>query len=175
MKTKLLGLVLICFILTANVLAQSTAEYDVKAVFLLKIIDFVEWSKKSNTIIEKSPISLCVLGKNPFGEYIQDQGDTLSIRYEEKVETTKGCHVVFISRSEIKNLKSILNFLGNKPILSISDINNFAKQQGMMELAIQSSRINILINLNATHKSGIKLNSNLIELATLVDAEDELN
>src|SRR5687767_4978311 len=50
---------------------KESPEYQVKAVFLYNIVQFVEWPNDS-VPNETSPIIIGVLGIDPFGSYLDD-------------------------------------------------------------------------------------------------------
>src|SRR4029077_16854609 len=100
----------------SGVRAQSPSEYQVKAVFLYNFAKFVEWPSDRGG--NPGPISICVLGDDPFGGTLDEaiKGKTVSgrelvaRRYKQVKETTT-CQIVFISSSDKKVLRSILESL----------------------------------------------------------------
>lgn len=165
---------LICCILPSNVYSKSISEYHAKALFLFNIIDFVKWPQNHNG--ELNIIKICVLGKNPFEDYLNDiarsrnKSIDVNLHYTRDLKTISDCNILYIDQSETYNLTNILNTIKNMPILSISDINKFAYKEGMIELGIhyRKSKILFKLNLQTLDKSNIKLSSNLIELASVI-------
>ena len=51
--------------------ASVSKEYQVKAAFLLNFTDFVTWSEDVQKG-DKSSLVIGVLGKNPFGSYLDE-------------------------------------------------------------------------------------------------------
>ena len=51
--------------------AQEIDEYQVKAAFLYNFAKFVEWPSQAFQT-SKDPITVCVLGHNPFGNALED-------------------------------------------------------------------------------------------------------
>jgi hypothetical protein len=66
--------------------ATPEIEYHVKAAFLLNLTRFVEWPAAENG---DSPISICILGEDPFGETI-----------EQIVAVPPSCQVLYVGRTE---------------------------------------------------------------------------
>ena len=171
---KIKKIVVVCSVVL-NFLVQSVAyagsvpEYYVKGLFLHKVLNFVEWPDGS---LDRNAVKMiCVYGENPFSEYQVELGAIFKqhdvFQYIADINDTEGCHVIFISQSERYELKSILNSLVDKPVLTISDIEKFAFKKGMIRLFVHPRKNNIQLNVNldAVKKSGLKLSSNLIELA----------
>ena len=171
---KIIKILAVCsivmnFLLSSDAYARSVPEYYVKGLFLLKILDFVQWPDES---LEKNTVKMiCVYGEDPFSDYQAEIGATVEqhviFQYIDDINHIDGCHILFISQSERFALKTILSSLIDKPVLTVSDIDKFAYKNGMIELSIHKRKkhIQFSINLDAVKNSGLNLSSNLIELA----------
>lgn len=164
-------------ILASGTLPQKTAtpEYQVKAVFLYNIAQFIEWPKDS-VLKEKSPIVIGVLGPDPFGSYLDEtvqgeeiNGHPLIIERYAHWEGVKTCHILFIHQALAPKLGNIIKSLKGKGILTVSDAVNFAKQGGMVRFFKQENKIKIRINLDAVKAENINISSKLLRLAEIVD------
>ena len=58
--------------------------------------------------------------------------------------------------------------LSGAPVLTISDVDQFARIGGMAQLYVEDGRIRFRINLENTKRSRLQLSSKLLSLATLV-------
>ena len=157
------------------VIAKGTSEQMLKAAFLIHFLNFTKWP--INQINDRV---ICVLGDAPFDNKLHMLASTtrknqkLIIKYTSNINDTNGCHILFIARSEKLRLEKILKTLENKPILTVSDIQGFATRNGMIELVTKSGKIRLVINLRAVRSPDIKLSSNLIELAQVVNNPVEI-
>lgn len=162
--------VLLFCLLSSYTPAKNTPEYTVKAAFLIHFMDFATWPNSKS-----DGRTICILGDSPFKKNVlasvKRQNQEILIKYTSSLSDARGCHLLFIARSEKYQLNQILTELANKPILAVSDIKGFAGGNGMIELATKSGKIKLLINLKAVKLSGLKLSSNLIELAQVVDTK----
>ncbi len=43
------------------------SEYDVKAVFLSRIAEYIEWPEQADAEEDSEPFVIAVIGENPFG------------------------------------------------------------------------------------------------------------
>jgi len=156
-------------LLQQNAYAEKAPEYKLKATFLFHFLEFTKWPSSKN-----DNKTICILGRNPFNNYMQELASIVInehktlIKYIRNINDSDGCHILFISRSEKNNISQILDTLENRPLLTVSDIRNFATNSGMIELSRKSNKTKLIINLNSVRKSGLKLNSNLIDLAQVV-------
>jgi len=169
-KTYCLVLALFICMPYPAVIAKGTSEQVLKAAFLIHFLDFTKWP--SNKIKERV---ICVLGDAPFDNKLHMLASTkrknqeIIIKYTSNIDNTNDCHILFIARSEKVRLEQILKKTRNKPILTVSDIQGFAIRNGMIELVTKSGKIKLVINLRAVTSPDIKLSSNLISLAQIVN------
>jgi len=157
--------------------AAAVEEYQLKAVFLYNLTKgFITWPK---TLFadSKLPFYICILGLDPFGEVIEDtiKGQTtlenrsLNIeRITQNLTNLPDCHILFISKSEQTRLPKIFNLTSPYPILTVSDIENFAQRGGMVEFFTFQNKVRLVINSCALEKVGLKANANLLRLAKLI-------
>lgn len=150
-------------------------EYQIKAVFLFNFVQFATWPDAPSTV-PAGPIVIGVLGDDPFGavldeavrqELIDDR--PLEVRRFAAVDEIDICHVLFISRSESRQIASILTALNHRPILTVGDFFGFASQGGMIRLVNDQNRIRLRINRAAAQRAGLTLSSNLLRAATIVN------
>lgn len=150
-------------------------EYQVKAAIIYKVARFVIWPEETGAT---NDLAFCVLGKDPFGPALdalsdkQLAGHTVAPRrLGAGPVSTDGCDIVFVAASESRRLSAILAQLAKKPILTISDIPNFADQGGMVGLVTRDNRIAFEINSAAYRRGGLEISSQLLQLATLLGEE----
>lgn len=149
-------------------------EYQVKAAMLYKFAVFVEWPATSFAS-GTSPFVACVIGKNPFGPWLQrEMGEAgvgshpVQIRHLEEGKGAAGCHLVFIAASETPRLEELLANLQNGTALIVSDVNEatrFCHLGGMISLTMQGSKVRFQLNSTAVEKAGLKVDSKLKRVA----------
>lgn len=175
---------ILLFLLLLNVGLNPTAqaslsrEYAIKAAFLYNFAKFVEWPLQA---FEDSttPIILCILGKDPFGvllEPIKDKtvkGKKIIIKYSPTIDDMEKCHVLFVGKSEDKQLVRILDRLRDWNVLTVSDIGDFAQRGGIIGLTKKEDKIYFEINLDASKMAGLRISSRLFKLARIVNMKPE--
>jgi hypothetical protein len=156
--------------------AQSSkpTDYEVKAAYLYNFGRFVEWPAKVTTTRSDS-FTICVLGEDPFGraldvtlagEMIGNQ--KVAARRISSPGDSVDCRILFISSSEANRLNKIIDALDTSAVLTVSDIPQFSRHRGMIQLVLQENRIRFEVNLTATQHAGLTLSSELLKLATAV-------
>ena len=168
------GLLLFCNFAGA---AEPSKEYQVKAVFLYNFAQFAEWPPNSFET-KDSPVVICTLGNNPFGDFLKDtvrnevvRGRPLKVEHHQRVEEIKTCHILYIGQSEADRLEQDLNVLKGKPVLTVSDIESAAVRGLMIRLVTQSNKIRIRVNLEEAKAAGLNLSSKLLRAADIVRGE----
>lgn len=176
-KIKILIISIIILLLQSSLsyAKQPTIrEYQIKAVFLYNFTYFVRWPSTAF----KSPVSpfnICVLGKDPFrgllklavkNETVDER--SVQIQVHNTAKNTNSCHILFISRSEVKNLSKIFKSLKQRAILTVSDIENFARDGGMIEFVNMGKHIRFYINRRAAIKANVRISANLLYIARKV-------
>jgi len=163
----------VAFLLSAGdrTLAQATDEYRVKAAFLFHFAQLVDWPA-SALGDEKQPLTLCTIGKDPFGGNLEAtlQGKfigarALQIRHLKQREEFHGCHVLFVSNSERKEVVPLLAALRDEPILTVGESGEFVKQGGMIDFCMENSKVRFDINVDAALRVNLKISSRLLLLA----------
>ena len=152
-------------------------EYQVKAAMLANFALFVEWPS-SLFPTAASPFVACVLGSDPFGSFLKiELGDRIGshptqIREIGTPQGTRGCHMIFISKSERSRLEQVLASLKTGDALIVSDVDDtgqFCRNGGMIALKMEGGKVRFDLNANAAAKSGLKINSKLQRLARSTD------
>ncbi len=169
----LLSLVLIC---KATAYAEDqTSEYKVKAVYLYNFTKFVSWpdtTPPGNT----QTINICVLGKNPFGSllepitHMKTQDRTITVENIEDLRALekKNCQILFISASEQGAAAELLRKTAKMPILTVSDIADFAHHDGIIGFVVKEGKVRLEINIRAARQVGLTISAKLLEIATVI-------
>lgn len=152
-------------------IADNLAADSVKAGFVYNFSKFVEWPAAA--LPPGSPMQLCVVGQALDGKLNtlngrQSQGRDIRVRNLSASGDFSGCHILFISASEERRLNSVLNAVAGSPVLTISDIGEFAEFGGMIGLSVQNEKVSFAINLANARAVGLKPSSQLLRLGRVV-------
>jgi hypothetical protein len=177
----LLGLAVLPLLSGAAPMAEPSRhsrEYQIKAAFLFNFARFVEWPAAAFGSSD-SPLSLCVLGEDPFGSALDEtvRGEKvrdrrLEVRRTSEVVDLDACQLVFVSASERGRLPEILSALGSKSVLTVSEVEEFAARGGVINFVLVDNRVRFEINPGAAKRSGLKISSELLRLGRIVDRDD---
>lgn len=150
---------------------NALPEYDVKAAFLYNLAKFTDWPPKK-FIDVASPLSICVLGKDPFGKKLdllvekkKIQGHPLVAKRISALTDMQHCHVIFVSVSETIRLQEIFNALKDSSILSIGETPDFNRLGGMIRFFIDEQHIRFEINRTALEHVGLRIDARVLKIA----------
>lgn len=107
------------------------SEYEVKAAFLYNFTRFITWSEPSE---EMTGLTICVFGRNPFGDVLQQlngrvsQGRALKLDFPASLQEIDRCQVLFVGADKARALAEITDFAHARQILTISEIPDFVEE-----------------------------------------------
>ena len=151
--------------------ASVRSEYEIKAAFLYNFTRFITWNEAPAEVNE---LTLCVFGKNPFGDVLAgldgrvSQGRTLRLAFPQSLSETDRCQVLFVGNAKARNLPSITEYARARNMLTISEIPDFVDEGGIIGYVKEGNVIRFEINLTAAQQAGLHINSRLLELALRV-------
>lgn len=144
----------------------ATREYEIKAGFIYNFFRFIEWPSPGQTW------TVGILGSDPFEGGLRDfearpvSGKTILIKKINDVKDAKGCDVVYIGPSESGRLNPLLNSLKGSPVLTISDLPEFADKGGAIGLTTESNRVRFVVNIDTLKQGNMRANARFLQLAS---------
>lgn len=174
LQCAMTALVCLLFASSSALGQQRPSAYQVEAAYLYNFGRFVEWPAKGATP-QNSSFTICVLGDDPFGQALDATlaGETIgnqkvTARRISSPQMAADCQILFISSSEANRLNKIIEALDKNAVLTVSDIPQFSRRQGMIQFVSEENRIRFEVNLTATQRAGLTLSSELLKVATAV-------
>lgn len=155
--------------------AEVPKEFQLKAVLLWRLAQFVEWPAESFAN-PQSPIIIGVLGENPFGRSLEiatdretAHGRPIKIRYFSNFARMSDCHVLYIAQSETPRVREIIARVEHKAVLTVSDIEDFATAEGgMVSFSTSQNKVGLRINLETAKAAGLSIDGRLLRIAEVV-------
>jgi hypothetical protein len=152
--------------------AEPLPEDQVKSAYVLNFIKFVEWP--ADTSRDNGRLTLCLVGSAPLGGALgalngrRAAGRELHVVQHASADDLSGCKVLFIGESEQRRFTAIIRSLGNSPVLTISDIDNFAERGGVIGLLNLKNKIVFEVNLAAARAGSLHIPGQMLNLAVNV-------
>lgn len=79
-------------------------------------------------------------------------------------------HVVFLAATEREHQGAIVEAVRDRPVMTISDIEDFAERGGMLGLAVRERHIAFDANPRAIERAGLEVSSKVLRLARIVES-----
>lgn len=158
-------------------LTQTANEYEVKAAFLYNFAKFVEWPPEAfkNDGEGHAALIVGIIGNDPFGGVIDQiingktiNGRPMVIKRFKGYQNLRECHILFIGSSEQKRLPQIFENLKAGSVLTISEMNLFSQQGGIISFVTENNRVRFEINAFAAEQANLRISSKLLALAKTV-------
>jgi len=124
-----------------------------------------------------APLQLCVLGGNPFGAALNTisgksvGGRKLEVSLLDMDADTRKCAMLFIATPAEKHLERIAALARGRGMLTLGDTPGFAQRGAMVNFFPEDGKIRFEINVGASRRAGLKISSQLLKLARIVEEE----
>ena len=174
MFVRMVGLMI--FLLASHLAkAQPTmSEYQVKALFLLNFIKYVDWPAVAMPGAN-APLVIGIMGKDNFNDYLTNaidgrsvKGRAIVIKHLALNDAPGGCAILFIRSSATASLGKILANTGTEPVLTVGEDETFLDKGGIINFKLDQGKIRLEINLKAAQKANLQISSKLLNLADTV-------
>ena len=150
----------------------STDEYRVKGAFLLNFARFVDWPPRAFKS-PADPISICILGTNPFRRrcwsrpltrsLVENRG--VAVRQIAEPQQAGHCHMAFVSVAERKRSHALLDAVRGGNVLTVGEFDGFISGGGVIDFSVEESKIRIEISTAAADRAGLHISAKLLSLA----------
>jgi hypothetical protein len=150
-------------------------EPQAKASLLFNIAAFVEWPP--NVLGPADRLGICVAGDPDVlaalraYEGRQLEGRIVTSRAIGDDDDTAGCHILFVSASHERF--DMVHRLADRPVMTVGDAPEFARQGGALRVFFEQSRLRFEINTTTVARTRLRVSSKMLGLARLVRSENE--
>lgn len=145
--------------------AETAAEAQLKASYLINFLKYVEWPG------QHASLTICLLGRDTLlpdlkpheGQLVA--GKTLHIRYINGIEGLADCQVLFVPASEEKRLGNYVRQAEKQAVLIVGETDKLLRNGGDIALTPANGKMVFDINLDAMDRAGLKPASQLLRMA----------
>jgi hypothetical protein len=162
----------------ASSVGQDVTEVTLKAAFIYNFAKFTEWP--SDVLPAAAPLVACVVGDTAVGDALeravkgrQASGHGINVSLLAAERPLQSCHLLYVSGMPTKQAIQIATDLRDSAVLTISDLDEFARQGGIAQFFVENGKMRFSINLASAKRSRLQLSSKLLALAVLVHGEFE--
>jgi hypothetical protein len=154
-------------------LAQDVTESSLKTAFIHNFVKFTVWPP--DVLPPAAPLVACVLGDAAFVGVLANHvkghpvdGHAIVVSGIASDGMLRSCHLLYVTGIAAKAAARAVSVLADAPVLTLSDVDQFARIGGMAQLYVEDGTLRFRVNLNTTKRSGLQLSSRLLSLATIV-------
>jgi hypothetical protein len=153
-------------------------EYDVKIGFLYNFAKFVTWPRAA---AEEEPQTLvfCYVADDP-GITVFNKLDGKTIR-DRKIKVVAfqdesclaQCQIIFFATQDKAHIQEILDLARGRGILTIGEVDGFTQWGGVINFFEELNRLRFKVNLTAARREGLKMSSQVLVSAQIVEEEGD--
>ncbi|MFZ2958029.1 MAG: YfiR family protein [Candidatus Ozemobacteraceae bacterium] len=150
--------------------ADSLSEDELKAAFVFNFTKYIEWPEQTFAS-PTDDFKVGVAGMQPLSGNLEllnghvTHGHPIKVINDLNKEDWGKYHVLFVGNPLDSHGSEQLEKIAFLPVLTVSDIPNFAKSGGIIGLKIVDKKVRFDINLTAAANAGIKISSQLLKMA----------
>jgi hypothetical protein len=155
------------------------SEYQVKSALLLNFVRYSDWPATAFAN-PSSPYIVGVTGRDPFGKDLEKvferktvKGRSFVLRRVSGEQEMRACHLLFVSSSERRRARDLLQKLSGAPVLTVGDFPDFLDHGGIINFVITDGSVRFEINLEPARGAQLKLDANLLKVAASVRGKYE--
>ncbi|HEY6924814.1 MAG TPA: YfiR family protein [Steroidobacteraceae bacterium] len=169
----LVGLLLAASTMTTRALAQSVPEDSVKAAFLYRFTDYVEWPAPA---LQSSQFTIAVLDDPEVAadlEHLvaghQIKGRTAQVKLIHHAKEVADAQIVFMASGDEDVHRRFINNLSGQPVLIVTDESEGLEEGSTVNFRLVDHKLRFEISLTAAARSGLKISSELLSVAARVE------
>lgn len=161
----------VCSLFSNVAAAKEVHEDQVKAVFLYNLTHFVHWPQNDSS----SSFDVGIVGTKSFSTMFkliinEESKDGRPIKVETDLDFSgQDWSVLYLDGELIKQWETIRKEVEGKPILTVSDYEDFARMGGMVALVRHNNNIRFEVNYNQVQRADLKMSAKLLKLAEIVE------
>lgn len=174
-RSLLLGMLAAPVVACAD--AESGAEYQIKAAFVCKFGNYVDWPAEALGR-PGEPFRIGVLGDEAVLDVLRRTAAATSVagRPVEMLalgrgDLPEGLHAVYVTRSMAALVAGVLAATRGRPILTITEIDS-GRPAGMINFVVVDDKVRFDIQLPAAAQSGLKISARLLGVARRIEGRN---
>lgn len=153
-------------------MAAPATRTDTKADFVERFARFITWPNAATPAAGESFV-IGLAGTGEVSERLRQiapnrevRGHSLRIVDVERLRDLEDCHIVLIEASALRDLESIVEVTGTRPILTIAVSPGMAGSGPLIAFREKDDGVGFTIDTKAVARSGLRFSTKLLRLGT---------
>jgi hypothetical protein len=157
----------------ADCLAQAdviTAEYNVKAAFLYKFPNYVEWPAQAFERPD-SPLVIGIAGADTLADQLVQTvadrtvgGRPVMVRKLRRGEALAGVHMLFVGRDSVRPAE-VLAAANGKPVLTVTESQDAFALGSVINFVVMDDKVRFDVALGPAELGNLKVSARLLTVA----------
>lgn len=149
--------------------AQDNAggkDYELKADFLSRFVDYVYWKDYS----KNKPFKIAVLGESPITAALltTTKNKKMEIKEYKNLNDLGYCNILFVPYDSTIPIEKITSFFSSKPVLIVTEQLGSGKNGAHINFVYIENKLKFEVNIKAINRVGIGISSFLLKHAIIV-------
>lgn len=144
-------------------------EPSVKAAFLLRIAEYVQWPAPP-----AGDFVIAVLDRGDMADRVQALvarpllGRPVRVRRVRTIEEAVGAQMLYVGNDRRRDLRTLLRSLPARGLLVVSDQEDGLAAGSAINFLLADGRVRFEVSLDAARRAGLNINADLLSVATRV-------
>jgi len=160
-----------CLATLAHSVPVQAQNYKLHPVFIFSFTRYIQWPEGYNT----GDFEIKVLGESPIVAELEGMakvkkaGDrTIKVTKVKSVGEIGNCNILFVPAAQSGSVAEVLQALGSKPTLIITEEPGMATKGGDINFITRDGKLAFELNQGTVNKKGLKVSTELTRLAILI-------
>jgi hypothetical protein len=172
--TMMLATTLTWAVPVASQSVDSASEQSIKAAYLYKFADYVEWPRE---VLEDRaiPLTIGVVGADALARELEEMtrgrtahGRSILVRRIGPRDSLDGLHVLFVGSAGTGDLPDLTTAARQHAVLLVTEASDALELGSVINFRPINKRIRFEISLDSADRSGLKLSARLLAVAVHV-------
>ena len=167
------GLLFAASLVTTRAMAESVSEDSVKAAFLYRFTDYVEWPAPA---LQGTQFTIAVLDDPGVAADLerivaghQVKGRTAQVKLIHGLKEAAAAQVIFVGSGDADVHRRFIARLTGQPVLIVTDEDHGLDEGSTVNFMLVDHKLRFEISLPAAARSGLKISSELLSVAARVE------
>lgn len=156
-----------------HAVAQSVSEDSVKAAFIYRFTDYVEWPAPA---LQSAQFTIAVFDDQRVAADLehmlkghQVKGRTAQVKRIHHAKEAADAHIVFVGSGDPDAHQRLIAGLRGRPVLIVTDEDHGLEEGSTVNFMLIDHKLRFEISLTAAARSGLKISSELLSVAARVE------
>jgi hypothetical protein len=153
------------------------AEYRVKAAFLYKFTEYIEWPDDSFARPQNT-LEIGIIGADVLADDLAQMaaghsvgGRPVTVRKLRPGEPVVGLHVLFVGRSQASALADLLVATKGRSVVTVTESDNALSLGSMINFVVVEDKVRFDIALQSVEQGNVKISARLLSVARKVTSK----